>query len=246
MKLSVIIPAYNEAESLPETISAIFKELTDNKIDHEILIVNDNSKDNTLEVLDKLKEKINTLVWITNESPNGFGYAVRKGLENFNGDCAAIMMADLSDSPLDLVLFFNKMAEGNYDAVFGSRWSKGGRVYDYPFAKRIINRLANAIIKICFRIKYNDTTNAFKMYKRKTIDGIKPFLSPHFNLTIELPLKVIIRGYSYTVVPNSWRNRKYGISKLKIREMGTRYFFILLYCLIEKYFSKNDFKKKWD
>jgi dolichol-phosphate mannosyltransferase len=186
------------------------------------------------------------LRWVTNPGPNGFGYAVRKGLENFEGDCAAIMMADLSDSPQDLVLFYKTMCEGNYDAVFGSRWSRGGKVYDYPLIKKIINRIANAIIKICFGIKYNDTTNAFKMYRKKTIEGLYPLLSPHFNLTIELPLKVIIRGYSYAVVPNSWRNRKFGTSKLKIREMGTRYFFILLYCLIEKYFSRNDFKKKWN
>ena len=94
-------------------------------------------------------------------------------------------------------------------------------------------------------IKYNDTTNAFKLYKRHTIEGLKPFLSPHFNLTIELPLKAIIRGYSYTVLPNSWTNRKYGKSKLSLREMGSRYFFILMYCFIEKYFSKGDFHKKW-
>jgi dolichol-phosphate mannosyltransferase len=116
---------------------------------------------------------------------------------------------------------------------------------DYPFAKRIINRMANMIIRIFMGIKYNDTTNAFKLYKKETIQGLKPFLAPHFNLTIELPLKAIIRGYSYTVVPNSWTNRQYGESKLKIREMGGRYFFILLYCFIEKFFSKGDFKKKW-
>lgn len=246
MKLSVVIPAYNEAESLPETILAIFDELHKNNIDHEILIVNDNSKDNTLDALSLLKEKVPSLRWVTNAGPNGFGFAVRKGLENFEGDCVAVMMADLSDSPQDLVKFYHTMCQGNYDAVFGTRWSKGGKVYDYPFTKKVINRMANAIIKICFRIKYNDTTNAFKMYKKETIHGLNPLLSPHFNLTIELPLKVIIRGYSYAVVPNSWRNRKFGVSKLKIQEMGTRYFFILLYCLIEKYFSKNDFKKKWD
>ena len=109
----------------------------------------------------------------------------------------------------------------------------------------MINRIANLIIRIVMKIKYNDTTNAFKLYKRHTIDGIKPFLSPHFNLTIELPLKSIIRGYSYAIVPNSWTNRKYGVSKLKIKEMGSRYFFILMYCFIEKYFSRGDFKKKW-
>jgi dolichol-phosphate mannosyltransferase len=247
LKLSVVIPAYNEAESLPETIRAIYAELVKNNIEHEILVINDNAKDtDTPGVLNKLKAEIPSLGWLTNEGPNGFGFAVRKGLENFKGDCVAIMMADLSDSPTDLILFYKTMVEGNYDAVFGTRWSKGGKVYDYPFIKRVINRMANSIIRICFGIKYNDTTNAFKMYKRKTIEGLHPLLSPHFNFTIELPLKVIIRGYSYAVVPNSWRNRKFGVSKLKIREMGTRYLFILLYCLIEKFFSKKDFNKKWD
>ena len=137
------------------------------------------------------------------------------------------------------------MLDGNYDCVFGSRFIKGGRTYDYPKVKKIINRLANFIIKVSFRMKYNDTTNAFKLYKKETIEGIKPFLSPHFNLTIELPLKAIIRGYSYKIVPNTWRNRNYGQSKLKIREMGSRYLFILLYCLIEKFFTRGDFKKKW-
>jgi dolichol-phosphate mannosyltransferase len=246
LKLSVIIPAFNEADSLPEAVRMIHEELAKNGIEHEILVVNDNSKDNSLDVLNNLKKEIGTLTWVTNEGPNGFGFAVRKGLAAFSGDCVAIMMADLSDSPSDLIVFYKTMTEGNFDAVFGTRWSKGGKVYDYPVIKRIINRLANLIIRICFGIKYNDTTNAFKMYKKTTIEGLYPLLSPHFNLTIELPLKVIIRGYTYTVIPNSWRNRKFGFSKLQIREMGTRYLFILLYCLIEKFFSKKDFKKQWD
>jgi dolichol-phosphate mannosyltransferase len=136
------------------------------------------------------------------------------------------------------------MVKGNYDCVFGSRFIEGGAIYDYPKLKLYINRLANFIVRMVMGIKYNDCTNAFKMYKRETIEGIKPFLSPHFNLTLELPLKAIVRGYSYAVVPNSWRNRKTGESKLKIKEMGSRYFFILMYCFIEKYFSRGDFKKK--
>jgi len=223
----------------------LFSELSKEKIDHEIFVINDNSKDNTIEVLDKIGETIPTLRYMTNPSPNGFGYAVRKGLENFSGDCVAVMMADLSDSPQDLIKFYRIMIEGKYDCVFGSRFIKGGKTYDYPKVKKIINRLANLLIKVTFRIKYNDTTNAFKLYKKETIEGIKPFLSPHFNLTIELPLKAIIRGYSYKVSPNTWRNRKHGESKLLLREMGSRYLFILLYCLIEKYFTRGDFKKKW-
>lgn len=244
MKLSIVIPAYNEEESITETIDQIEEAFSQVAIDHEILVVNDNSKDNTAQVLEELSKKYSAVKYVTNLGPNGFGYAVRYGFERYSGDCVAVMMADLSDSPFDLIRYYTTMLEGNYDCVFGSRFMKGGKVVDYPFVKKVINRIANLIIRVVMRIKYNDTTNAFKLYKREVIEGVKPILSPHFNLTIELPLKAIIRGYSYAVVPNSWTNRKYGVSKLKIKEMGSRYFFILVYCFVEKYFSRGDFTKK--
>ena len=244
MKLSIVIPAYNEEESITETIDQIEEAFSQVSIDHEILVVNDNSKDNTAQVLEELSIKYPDVKYVTNLGPHGFGYAVRYGLERYSGDCVAVMMADLSDSPYDLIRYYTTMLEGNYDCVFGSRFMKGGKVVDYPFVKKVINRIANLIIRVVMRIKYNDTTNAFKLYKREVIEGVKPILSPHFNLTIELPLKAIIRGYSYAVVPNSWTNRKYGVSKLKIKEMGSRYFFILVYCFVEKYFSRGDFTKK--
>ncbi|RRB03920.1 glycosyltransferase family 2 protein [Larkinella rosea] len=244
MKLSVVIPAYNEQDSIPETLRSLYVTLSKYGIPHEIFVTNDNSKDRTAEVLDQLMLEIPTLVYQTNPGPNGFGYAVRYGLERFSGDCVAVFMADMSDDPEDLVKFYNKMLEGDYDCVFGSRWNKGGKVVDYPQLKKYINRLANFIIRITMGIRYNDTTNAFKLYKRETMEGLKPFLSPHFNLTVELPLKAMVRGYTFAVVPNSWTNRKYGESKLKIKEMGSRYFFILMYCLIEKFFSRGDFRKK--
>jgi dolichol-phosphate mannosyltransferase len=247
MKLSVVIPAYNEEGCIRETVEGLINTLTKGEIDHEIVVVNDNSKDRTKEILINLQEAYPTLRAVDNDSPNnGFGFAVRKGLDCFEGDCVAIFMADMSDSPDDLVKFYREMERYNLDCVFGSRWVKGGFVIDYPKKKRLINRLANNIVRMTFGLKYNDITNAFKLYKRETIEGIRPFLSPHFNLTLELPLKAIVRGYNYHVMPNSWRNRTTGEAKLKIREMGSRYFFIMMYCLIEKYFSKGDFKKKWD
>lgn len=244
MKLSVVIPAYNEEESIPETLKSLYHTLQKNGIDHEICVTNDNSKDRTEAVLQELQAEIPTLVYYTNTGPNGFGYAVRYGLERFSGDCVAIMMADMSDDPEDLVKYYKTMIEKDVDAVFGSRFMKGGKVIDYPPLKLYINRVANLIIRFLVGIKYNDTTNAFKLYKRDTIEGLKPFMSPHFNLTVELPLKSYVRGYSFAIVPNSWTNRKYGESKLKIKEMGSRYFFILLYCMIEKYFSRGDYMKK--
>lgn len=243
LKLSVVIPAYNEEGSIAETIQSLYEVLQKYRIEHEIVVINDNSKDSTQKVLQELKAKVSTLIYYNNEGPNGFGYAVRYGLEKFTGDCVAIMMADLSDDPLDLVRFYHRMIEDNVDCVFGSRFIKGGKLIDYPFHKLVINRMANNIIRLVIGTKYNDATNAFKLYRKETIEGIKPFMAPHFNLTIELSLKSIVRGYSYAVVPNTWRNRKEGVSKLKIREMGSRYFFILMYCFIEKFFSRGDYKK---
>jgi dolichol-phosphate mannosyltransferase len=244
MKLSIVLPAYNEEGSIEETLRTIYTKLQEEQIDHEIVVVNDNSKDKTLGLLTTIQETIPTLVVHTNRGPNGFGYAIRYGLERFQGDCVAIMMSDLSDDPGDLVRYYRRMMLGDVDCVFGSRFIKGGKVTNYPFVKLAINRFANLIIQVVIGIKYNDSTNAFKLYKRNVIEGISPLIAPHFNLTIELSLKSIVRGYTYTVIPNSWKNRKSGESKLKIKEMGSRYLFILIYCFVEKYFSRGDYKKK--
>lgn len=244
MKLSVVIPAYNEEASIEETVRAFHDELKKEKIPHEILVSNDSSKDKTEEILKRLSKEIPEVCYVNNKPPHGFGFNVRNGLEHFTGDCVAIVMADMSDRPIDLVAYYRKILEGNYDAVFGSRFIKGGKTIDYPKNKILLNRFTNNLIKLLFGIRYNDVTNAFKLYKKDTVEGLKPFLSHHFNLTVELPLKVIVRGYSYAVVPNFWTNRKAGTSNLKIKEMGSRYFYIILYCLIEKWLSRGDYKKR--
>jgi dolichol-phosphate mannosyltransferase len=151
-----------------------------------------------------------------------------------------VMMADASDSPEDLIKYYRKLQEG-YDCAFGSRFVRGSRVIDYPIHKLTINRLANWFVKVLFRVRFNDITNAFKCYRREAIDGMQPLISPHFNLTVEMPLKAIVRGYSYAVVPISWTNRKTGISKLKIKEMGSRYLFIVLYLWMERHLSRGDY-----
>ena len=153
------------------------------------------------------------------------------------------MMADRSDCPHDLVRYWNTLQEG-YECVLGSRFISGGKVLDYPLVKLLMNRLVNTMIRFAFNINYNDTTNAFKLYRRDVINDCSPFISPHFNLTVEIPLKAIIRGYSWKVVPISWKNRSKGLAKLKLREMGSRYFFIIAYLWLEKFFSRGDYLKK--
>ena len=136
----------------------------------------------------------------------GFGFAVRAGLDTFTGDAVAIVMADGSDSPDDLVRYYRVLEEG-YDCAFGSRFVRGAKVRDYPRFKLVLNRAANAFIRMLFRHGYNDTTNAFKAYRREVIETIQPLLSNHFNLTVEMPLKAVVRGHSFAVVPISWTNR---------------------------------------
>jgi len=240
---SVVIPAYNEEGSIAKTIESLSKTLNDANISYEILVVNDNSRDRTLEILQNICAYNRSVRYINNYYPNGFGFAVRCGIENFAGDAVAVVMADSSDSPEDLVSYYYKLQEG-YECVFGSRFIKGGKIIDYPAHKLLINRLANLFVKVLFGINYNDTTNAFKAYRREVIEGIFPLISHHFNLTVEMPLKAIIRGYSYTTIPISWRNRQTGISKLKIKEMGSRYLFITLYLFLEKILSRGDYVRQ--
>jgi dolichol-phosphate mannosyltransferase len=240
---SIIIPARDEEESLPSTVEEIHRALSSENVPHEIVVIDDGSRDRTWAVLQELKLKIPPLVPIQNPGPHGFGRAVIWGLDHSHGDAVAIMMADASDSPADAVKYWRLLHEG-HDCAFGSRFVAGSEVVDYPRVKLRVNRLANFLVRVAFRIPLNDTTNAFKAYRRSVIDGCRPFLAPHFNLTVELPLKAIVRGYSYAIVPISWRNRRFGVAKLKIKEMGSRYFFICAYVWLEKYFSRGDYRRK--
>jgi dolichol-phosphate mannosyltransferase len=179
---------------------------------------------------------------VRNTGPHGFGMAIRCGLGHFSGDAVVIMMADESDDVRDVVQYWRLLNEG-WECVFGSRFMRGGGTIDYPLVKYVFNRMANTFIRWLFAIQLNDTTNAFKAYRRTVIEGIQPLISPHFNLTVELPLKAIVRHYSWTTIPVTWRNRRSGVAKLKIKEMGSRYFFICMYCWFEKYFSRGDYRK---
>jgi dolichol-phosphate mannosyltransferase len=240
--LSIVIPARDEEGCIASTVEHLHLELRLNQVPHEIIVVDDGSTDSTWRILSGLRATNPNLRPVQNPGPHGFGRAVILGLDQMQGDAAVLMMADESDDCRDVVRYWKLLKEG-YDCVFGSRFVAGGGVIDYPRLKLAINRLANLFVKLLFRIKLNDTTNAFKAYRRSVIDGCRPLISPHFNLTVELPLKAIVRGYSWTIIPITWRNRRTGTPKLKIKEMGSRYLFICLYVWLEKYFSRGDYKK---
>jgi dolichol-phosphate mannosyltransferase len=242
MKLSVVIPAYNEDGTVIETLAEIVATLDAEQIEHEVIVVDDSSTDNTAAVVAGFAADHPQVRCLPSPYENGFGFAVRAGLEAFEGDAVAIVMADGSDSPRDLVSYQRLLEEG-YECAFGSRFVHGSAVIDYPRSKLIMNRIVNWGIRALFRHGYNDTTNAFKAYRREVIENVQPFLSHHFNLTVELPLKAVVRGYSYGIVPISWSNRKAGVSKLRLNEMGSRYLFIVLYVFLEHHLSRGDYRR---
>jgi dolichol-phosphate mannosyltransferase len=242
LKLSLVIPAQNEEGSIAGTVETLAAALGAESIPFEIVVVDDGSSDGTAAVVRALARKRPEVRLVENRGRHGFGLAVRAGLEEFQGDAVAIVMADGSDSPGDLVSYYRKLEEG-YDCVFGSRFQRGAKIYDYPIHKLILNRMANRFIGLLFGFRYNDTTNAFKCYRRHAVEGMQPLIAPHFNLTVEMPLKAMVRGYSYAVVPTNWTNRKTGVSKLKIKEMGSRYLFIVLYLWLEKHLARGDYAR---
>ena len=242
MRLSVVIPARNEGENLAATIHLLVRTLQSEQIPHEIVVVDDHSLDDSTEVLRTLAEQYRSLRVVANERPGGFGHAVQTGLDAYTGDAVCLVMADGSDDPKDVVRYYRKILEG-HECVFGSRFTSESRVVNYPKHKLLLNRVANLFIRLLFGLQYNDITNAFKCYRRNVIDGIRPILSHHFNVTVELPLKAIVRGYDYTVIPIHWYGRERGVSKLRIQEMGSRYLFIVLYVMLERLLSRGDYER---
>jgi len=239
--LSVVIPARDEEGCICSTVEHLHLELRLNDVPHEIVVIDDGSSDATWPLLKDLQQRIPELKPLQNTGLHGFGRAIICGLDRMSGDAVVVMMADESDDCRDVVRYWQELGKG-FDCVFGSRFMKGGGTIDYPIVKLAINRVANTFLRLLFGTQLNDTTNAFKAYRAEAIRGCRPLISPHFNLTVELPLKAMVRGFSWTVIPITWRNRRTGVAKLKIKEMGSRYLFICLYIWLEKHLAGEDYK----
>jgi dolichol-phosphate mannosyltransferase len=241
MKLSVVMPAQNEEGSVGATVEGVVAALEREGVEYEVVVVDDGSEDGTAAAVEAIAASNPKVRCHPSHNEKGFGMAIRAGLDVYTGDAVAIVMADASDDPEDLVRYHRLLEEG-WDCAFGSRFMAGAMINDYPPLKLTINRLANWFIRILFRHGYNDTTNAFKAYRREVIETISPLLSKHFNLTVEMPLKALVRGHSYAVIPTSWTNRTSGVPKLAMKEMGSRYLFIVLYVWLENALSRGDYQ----
>jgi len=239
LRYSVLIPAYNEQENIIPTLESLAEALRAESIPFELLVVNDNSTDDTAQVITRKSEEIGEIRLVHNTPPGGLGRAIRCGLNHFSGDVLAVVMADSSDHPEDVVRCYRKIEEG-YDCVFGSRFIQGSKVTHYPPVKLVVNRIVNKVMQLLFLTHHNDLTNAFKVYRRHVIESILPLQAAHFNITIEMSLSSLIRRYRIAQIPITWSGRTWGVSNLRLRKMGRRYLCTLLMIWCERILILDD------
>ena len=240
MLLSIVVPAYNEEKNIPKCLAELRECLRQHQIPYEVVVVNDNSRDATRQVIENEMAADPAVRIVNRRPPGGFGRAIRAGLEAVRGDIVAIYMADCSDDPLDLVTYYRKIALEGFDCVFGSRFIRGSKVKNYPRFKLVVNRIVNIGIKWMFWSEFNDFTNAFKAYRTEVIRACGPYRASHFNLTLEMSLNALIRDYSIVQVPIGWYGRTWGASNLRIQEMGRRYLSTLLMVFFQKLLISDD------
>lgn len=236
---TLLIPAYNEGRNITPTLEGLAQTLRNEGIPFELLVVNDNSTDDTARVLAELATSLPELSVVDNTPPGGLGRAIRCGLRHFKGDVLAVVMADSSDDPGDVVACYRKIESG-YDCVFGSRFLQDSKVVQYPPVKLVANRIVNHAMRVLFMTRFNDLTNAFKVYRRHVIESISPLQAAHFNITIEMSLSALIRGFKIAEIPIRWSGRTWGQSNLRLREMGRRYLCTLLMIWFERLLIVDD------
>lgn len=221
--VSIIIPMYNEEENIEAVISDNAETLRLEQIPFEIIACDDFSKDGTAQVVRNLMSKYPETKLVTNKFTKGYAGGIKTGISEAVNDYFIVVTGDGSDFPTDLVNFYREAEKSDYDFVFGSRFITGGAVYGYPLLKLVINRLGNLFFQLLMLSRCNDFSNSFKLYKRSFVETFLPLESEGFEITIELCFKALKRSRNYTVVPNSWRNRAHGYSKMGMFKVIPRF-----------------------
>lgn len=228
-ELSLIIPFKNENEYVKTVIGTVHRYLTKKKVDFEIIAVDD-SNDGTWEILKSLEKKYSDFRAVRGWKPPGYGKAIRKGFGLARGKIVVPFNGDMCDS-LDDVMKYVKIINSGYDMVFGSRYVPGAKVENYPRFKKIFSVLTNAFIMVMFRVNCSDITQSFKAYRKEVVDSIKP-VSDGYEISLEIALRAIKKGYKYKTIPIGWVGRKSGVSKMNLRKSAPLYFKIVMRLLL--------------
>lgn len=210
-ELGIIIPVYNEAENIGETIRAI-EEMV--KTPHAIYIVYDFDEDNTLPVVKRLKEGGVGLVLLKNAAGRVVN-AIKTGLRAADEKYLLVTMADCSDDYGVVDTMVQRAGQG-FDVVCGSRYAKGGRQIGGPLLKKTLSRLAGLTLRYLARVPTSDVTNSFKLYRKAMVDVLTIESDGGFEIGMEVVIKAHFSGYRVTEIPCTWQDRQQGASRFRI------------------------------
>ena len=216
---SVVVPAHNESRNLRKLVLGLKRVLSKTGKKFEIIIVNDNSTDDSLIVLKELKKSVHELIIVNRTSNPGVGNAIREGLNNVRGDIIITMDADLSHAPEEIPKFLNSFDDS--DMICGSRYTKGGKA-DMTYSRILISGLFNLIFRKIIGIKVKDFTSGYRAYKSKVPKAIK-LNSKKFGIYIEIPIKAHLAGFKLKEIPISYHKREFGSSNLNYFKQGPEY-----------------------
>jgi len=216
--LSIVIPAYNEEENIAAIIDKIENSVG---INHELVVVNDYSKDRTAQIVMSLAGKYPNLRLLDNAGDKGFAGAVKFGLNSINGDRVVLVMGDLCDD-LNTIKDMNKKMDEGFDIVCGSRYIKGGRRLGGSKLKGTLSAFAGWSLHYLLGIPTHDIANAFKMYRKDVIKNIN-IESDTFQISMEIPLKAHYKGFKIAEVPTAWKERDKGKSSFKVFKLIPKY-----------------------
>jgi len=229
MKLSIIVPAHNEQENIAEVINKIEESLD---IEYELIVVNDNSTDGTVEIVERLSRQYDNIRLVHNKLENGFANALKTGFSNANTDIVIPIMADLCDDITTIPMMLVKIKDG-YDVVCGCRYAKGGARLGGSKLKGFLSGLGGLSIHYLLGIPTHDVANAFKMYRKKVIDSID-IKATGFEISMEITLKAYYSGFKITEVPTVWRERTRGRSNFKVLKLLPDYLKLYIWAIYKR------------
>jgi dolichol-phosphate mannosyltransferase len=217
-ELGIIIPVYNEAENIGETIRAIEAKV---KTLHTIYIVYDFDEDNTLPVVKRLKEGGVDLVLLKNTAGRVVN-AIKIGLREAKEKYLLVTMADCSDDYGVVDAMVERAGQG-FDVVCGSRYAKGGRQIGGPLLKKSLSRMAGLSLRYLARVPTTDVTNSFKLYRKTMVDILTIESDGGFEIGMEIVIKAHFSGYRVTEIPCTWHDRLQGASRFRILHWMPKY-----------------------
>lgn len=222
-KYSVILPTYNERENLPLIFYMLHRTFTKNVITFEVVVVDDNSPDNTLEVAQQLQEVYGKVMVkiVSRKGKLGLGTAYVAGLKECTGERVILMDADLSHHPKFIPQMILKMNAHDYDIVSGTRYRKGGGVAGWDLKRKITSKGANFLAQFLLNPgNASDLTGSFRLYKREALEKILPQVKSK-GYAFQMEILILARKANMTLgeVPITFVDRLYGESKLGANEI---------------------------